>query len=398
MRNISFSLAMIAILALPTAVSAQDSLNGELEPIRTQFGLPALGAAVVKDGKIIASGVVGVRVYGMDIPVTLGDRFHIGSDTKAMTATLAGMMIEQGKLRWDSTIGEVLGPVLPGLMPKFAAIKLEQLLSHTSGIPTDNDEIMKLYFSPDAYDYTLTVYRLRMISAWGTKHEPMVSEHPQFHYSNLGYIIVGSMIERVSGEPWERLIMTRIFEPLGLKSAGLGPQATFGKYDAPVGHAVDDKGNISPRPWGPSADGPAPVGPAGIVHMNVDDFATWAGWNAAEGKRGPALVKPETLKRLHQPYITMDIPNPKPGTPKSGSYAFGWGLSQFAWSDKPLLTHNGSNGMNLASILVDVDNDLGIVVMMNFPGDKADAAVLETMKQLYERYVKDGKSQPSAAK
>ena len=178
MRNISFSLAMIAILALPTAVRAQDSLNGELEPIRTQYGLPALGAAVVKDGKIIASGVVGVRVYGMDIPVTLGDRFHIGSDTKAMTATLAGMMIEQGKLRWDSTIGEVLGPVLPGLMPKFAAIKLEQLLSHTSGIPTDNDEIMKLYFSPDAYDYTLTDYRLRMISAWGTKHEPMVSEHP----------------------------------------------------------------------------------------------------------------------------------------------------------------------------------------------------------------------------
>ena len=175
---------------------AQDSLNGELEPIRTQYGLPALGAAVVKDGKIIASGVVGVRLYGMDIPVTIGDRFHIGSDTKAMTATLAGMMIEQGKLRWDSTIGEVLGPVLPGLMPKFAAIKLEQLLSHTSGIPIDNDEIMKLYFSPDAYDYTLTDYRLRMISAWGTKHEPMVSEVPQFHYSNLGYIIVGAMIER----------------------------------------------------------------------------------------------------------------------------------------------------------------------------------------------------------
>ena len=91
-----------------------------------------------------------------------------------MTATLAGMMIEEGKLRWDSTIGEVLGSVLPGLKPKFAAIKLEQLLSHTSGIPSDDDEIMKLYFSPDAYDYSLTDYRLRMISAWGTKHEPAV--------------------------------------------------------------------------------------------------------------------------------------------------------------------------------------------------------------------------------
>jgi len=397
MRNISLSLAMIAVLALPAAAFGKDSLNDQLEPIRTKYGLPALAAAVVKDGKIIASGAVGVRVHGMDIPVALDDRFHLGSDTKAMTATLAGMMIEEGKLRWDSTIGEVLGPVLPGLKPKFAAIKLEQLLSHTSGIPSDDDEIMKLYFSPDAYDYSLTDYRLRMISAWGTKHEPAVFDEPQFHYSNLGYVIVGAMIEKASGQPWERLITTRIFEPLDLKSAGLGPQATFGKYDAPVGHAVDDKGNISPRPWGPAADGPAPVGPAGIAHMNVEDFATWAGWNAGEGKRGPAIVKPETLKRLHQPHITMTVENPKPGTPKSGSYAFGWGISKFDWSDRPLLTHNGSNGMNLAAILVDVDADTGIVVMMNFPGDKADAAVLETFKQLYGRYVTKAKAEPSAA-
>ena len=121
----------------------------------------------------------------------------LGLDTKAMTATLAGMMIEEGKLRWDSPC-EVLGPVLPGLKPKFAAIKLEQLLSHTSGIPSDDDEIMKLYFSPDAYDYSLTDYRLRMISAWGTKHEPAVFDEPQFHYSNLGYVIVGAMIEKAS--------------------------------------------------------------------------------------------------------------------------------------------------------------------------------------------------------
>ena len=93
----------------------------------------------------------------------------------------------------------------------------------------------------------------------------------------------------------------------------------------------------------------------------------------------------------------MTVENPKPGTPKSGSYAFGWGISKFDWSDRPLLTHNGSNGMNLAAILVDVDADTGIVVMMNFPGDKADAAVLETFKQLYGRYVTSAKGEPSAA-
>lgn len=388
MSRIAAGLALAILIAFPGTTRADGILSDVLEPIRAQYELPALAAAVVKDGKIVAQGAVGVRVLGMNIPVTQEDRFHLGSDGKAMTATLAGMMIDEGKLRWDSTIGEVLGPVIPGLKPKFAAIALEQLLSHTSGIPSDTDEMLKLYFNADVFDYTLTACRLRMISEWGTKHEPSVPPGSTFQYSNLGYAIVGAMIEQASGEPWEYLITTRIFEPLGLKSAGLGPQATFGKYDAAIGHDVDANGKITPRPWGPAADGPAVVGPAGIAHMNVADFATWAGWNAGEGKRGPALVKPETLKRLHQAHIKTEIPKPKPGTPKSGSYALGWGLSKFDWTDKPVLTHNGSNSMNLAMILVDVDNDAGIVAVTNFPGDKADAALLEAAKELYGRYVK----------
>ena len=144
MKHIAAGLVMLAVIAPSTTALGKDSLNDQLEPIRAEYELPALAAAVVKDGKIVASGAVGVRVYGTHIPVKLGDRFHIGSDTKAMTATLAGMMIEEGKLRWDSTIGEVLGPVIPNLKPKFAAITLEQLLSHTSGIPSDNEEITKL--------------------------------------------------------------------------------------------------------------------------------------------------------------------------------------------------------------------------------------------------------------
>ena len=394
MRNIVATLAMTVALAFPIGARAQDPLNDQLTPIRAKYELPALAAAVVKDGKIIASGAVGVRVSGTDIAVAIDDHFHIGSDTKAMTATLAGMMIEEGKLRWNSTIGEVLGPVLPALRPKFAAITLEQLLSHTSGIPTDTDEIIKLYYSADAYDYTLTDYRLHVIKAWGGKHDPSVPKGAPFQYANLGYIIVGAMIEKVSGEPWDNLIFKRIFEPLGLKSAGLGAQATFGKYDAPVGHRIDDKGRITSRPWGQAADLPGAVGPAGLVHMNVEDFATWAAWNAGEGKRGPAIIKPETLKRLHEAHVTMEIAHPKPGTPKTGSYGFGWGLSKFDWSDKPLLTHNGSNGMNFSSILVDVDNDAGIVVMTNIAGDKADPAAIETTKALYERYVKGAKAGP----
>ena len=136
------------------------------------------------------------------------------------------------------------------------------------------------------------------------------------------------------------------------------------------------------------ADLPASLGPAGLAHMSIRDFAKWAAWNAGEGKRGPQLVKPETLQKIHTPQDTMDAEHPKPGTPKSGGYAFGWGLSKFDWSDRPLLTHIGSNGMNYSILVVDVEHDLAIVTATNIAGPNADPAVHEVVRVLYGKYVK----------
>jgi CubicO group peptidase (beta-lactamase class C family) len=195
------------------------------------------------------------------------------------------------------------------------------------------------------------------------------------------------MIEKAAGETWERLMFARIFGPLGLRTAGLGPQASFGTYDAPVGHQIDEQGKVTPMPWGPAADGPPLLGPAGIAHMSILDFATWAGWNAGEGRRGPAIVTADTLKRIHRPHVaTPRLDNPPPGTPQTGNYALGWGVVKFDWTAKPVLLHNGSNSMNLAKIFVDTESDLGIVVKTNFPGQKAEAATVEVLEQLYAQY------------
>ena len=379
--------AAAAWLAFPANAFAQtQSLDAMLEPVRAKHGLPALAAAVVKEGVIVAAGAVGVRVFGADIKVTIDDRFHLGSDTKAMTATLVAMLIEEGKLRWDSTIGEVLGKDVPGINPQLAAVTLEQLLSHTSGIPSDTPEILALYFNTNAFEYNLRTLRLRMLEAW-KNHAPETPPGSAFHYANLGYVIAGAMIEKAADTPWEELITQRIYAPLALRTAGLGAQATMGKLDAPVGHKVSDKGEITPMLWGAAADVPLAVGPAGIAHMSVLDFAAWAGWNAGAAKRGPALVKPETLARLHRPHIkTGPMPNPRPGTPQEGEYALGWGVVKFDWATHPLLTHNGSNGMNLAVILVDVAKDLGVVVLTNFPEGKAVAAANEVLEQLYGEF------------
>lgn len=162
-RTAGIVLGLAACLALSAMARARESLDSYLEGVRAKYGLPALAAAVTKDGELIAAGAVGKRVMGMDIPVTIDDRFHLGSDTKAMTATVAGTLVEEGRLKWTSTVGEVLGKKIKGMNPALAAVTLEQLLSHSSGIPTDTPEMMAIYMNPVAFEKNTTDLRLDAI-------------------------------------------------------------------------------------------------------------------------------------------------------------------------------------------------------------------------------------------
>lgn len=94
-RYIIISLTAIFLFSLSPVCNAQVSLDGLLKPYLSRYDLPAIAAAVVKNGKIIAAGAVGTRRTGVNIPVTIHDRFHLGSDTKAMTALLLAMQIER---------------------------------------------------------------------------------------------------------------------------------------------------------------------------------------------------------------------------------------------------------------------------------------------------------------
>jgi CubicO group peptidase (beta-lactamase class C family) len=192
----------------------------------------------------------------------------------------------------------------------------------------------------------------------------------------MGYMLAGAMLERVTRQTWEELIVERVFEPLQLKSAGLGPQSRLGRVDAPLGHEPREGADPKPLLAGPDGDNPEVMGPAGTAHMSVLDFAQWAGWNAAKGSRTPFAIKPETFHKLHTPIIDLR-PNPAAaaGTPSAGSYGFGWLTIRVPFSPKPLLFHGGSNELNVADIFVQPEYDFGMVLMTNVGGRKADDAL-----------------------
>lgn len=288
-------------MGLTSSAVGEVDLSAELEQYRENYNLPAVGAVVVKEGKVIAIGVAGTRVVGQENPVQLDDHFHLGSNAKAMTGTVAGAMVDQGKLRWDSTVSEVLGDQIEGLSPELGAVTLDQLLSHSSGIPSDTPEMLDIYFNVRNYDYTIEQQRLLAIQDYAAT-VPVVPEGSPFQYSNFAYMIAAAMIDEASGTTTENLYQTLIFEPLQMESAGFGSQATIGLYDAPVPHLLEEKDGetvITPRPWGEAADVPSILWTVGGVHMSLRDYAKWMSYNASAGNRGPAIVEVDTLATIH---------------------------------------------------------------------------------------------------
>src|SRR3954470_22852546 len=142
-------LLLLGTAILTSTGYAQDprrgaSLDPILQPYLERYDLPALAAAIIKNGEVIASGAVGTRRAGTNSPVMIEDRFHIGSDTKAMTALIAAMLVEGGKIRWTSTVDEVFPELAATMDPAVRGVTLEQLLSHISGIPSDTEADEKL--------------------------------------------------------------------------------------------------------------------------------------------------------------------------------------------------------------------------------------------------------------
>ena len=379
------ALVAVALFGAVGFAGAQASLDPLLTPFLARYELPAIAAAVVKGGHVVAVGAVGTRKVGDKIPVTVNDRFHLGSDTKAMTALLAAMLVEEGKIRWNSTMLEVFPELAAKMDSGLQRVTLEQLLSHTSGIPSDNEVFGDLLAKSLLQDGNLDELRYWLVQQWSV--QPIESEPgTKFAYANMNYVIVGAIVERVARKTWDELITERVFAPLGLRSAGLGSQATLGKIDAPLGHTVTG-GKTKPFLAGPNGDNPPIIGPAGIAHMSVLDFARWAGWNAGEGKRGPKLVRPETLKKLHTPVISMPVKkDAAPGTPSQGKYALGWGQIQLDWAPGPLISHNGSNEKNLAQIWLEPQRDFAMVLVTNIGGSKANEALNALAPELYSRF------------
>ena len=352
--------------AQPAAAKAED-VSAQLAPVIQRHNLPGMVAAVVEGDRVVATGAAGVRVQGGRDAVTLADRFHLGSCTKTMTATLCAMLVEEGKLRWDSTVGDVF-PNVKAVHPGFRKVTLEQLLNQRSGAPGEVDaELWASLWAPKGVAARRKV--LETVFARPPQSEPGT----QYVYSNFNYALAGHMAETVARKPWEDLMREKLFVPLGMTSAGFGAPRDAGKVRQPHGHTSDGK-PVEPTAQG--ADNPPAIGPAGTVHCSVGDWAKFVMLHL-QGERGKAkLLKAETFKKLHTP-------------PEGSPYAMGWLVGPSPLGKGVALNHAGSNRMWYAVTWVLPESDLAVLVMCNQgePGAAAEKACDEAVALLIRRQV-----------
>lgn len=331
--------------ARATKLNLMTELAQQLESIRVATGAPALGALVGDSRRIKAQTVVGVREAGKSERARLDDPFHIGSCTKAMTATLAARLIEQGKLRWEHTIAEAFPDLKARVHPDYHAVTLRQLLQHRSGLPEDRAPNPVLFLKIRGLQGDIRQQRLKA-TEWILEQPPASEPNTRFAYSNFGYLVAGVMLEQTTGRSWEELIRTHLFKPLGMRTAGFGAPRRI------AGHSGDP-----PRPT--FYDNPPALGPAGTVHCSLRDWAAFAQQHL-QGTRGQKtrLLRPESFAELHT-------------DPHQQGYSMGWIVSQ-----KPtrILSHAGSNTFWFAVVVIDPDADRFYLVAANWGHPKAREA------------------------
>lgn len=364
-------------LLLPSAVTAQTALAGEdvslaLEAVRADTGVPGLAALAFQDGEVALWGAAGVRVAGTDAALSIHDPLHLGSCAKAMTASLAARLIEQGVLDWDTTLAAALPELAKAADAGYHDVTLEELLQHRGGIAERaRPEIQALHGKLGELEGEPADVRLRIL-AHVLASPPRPLPASGFDYSNFGYMTAGAMLGARTGRPWEELIVAELFRPMGLASGGVGSPAGDG---VPVGHRRTDDGGWEPLPPGPGGALADALGPAGLVHMALPDWAAFVADHLA-GERGEdGFLTAETYQRLHR-------------APDRSGYAAGWGLGNHTWSwgEGRVLTHNGSDSTWLSVVFAMPEWDLVVVTATNAadtPGqlatDRAKTLLLELL-------------------
>ena len=299
------------------------------------------------------------------VAATSGDRFHLGSNTKALTATLAAIAVERGVLGWDTDAADVLAGT-----PRHGATLL-RLLSHSAGLlPYEEDEQIASVALGDGTPAEQRLVFARVVLA----EQPLFPAGAEHAYSNAGYAVAAAMVEAVLDVAWEELVLDSLLAPLGA-DGGIGwparsdPEQPWGHFDrdgAFVPHDPHDAYQLS-----------APIRPAGDVHASLDGYARFLQLHLRGLSGAVALLSDDAFRRLHTPVGGGRVTE---RGDRFHGYALGWGVLDIDGVRSSV--HSGSADTFSAVVALQPARDLAAAVVANAAGPSVERALGRMLREL----------------
>lgn len=338
---------------MAAVIDHQDWLDSLLSERFDPSVTPAISASLSDADNTLAVSCVGRRRADRDDRFELTDPMHIGSCTKALTATLVGMAAESGVLDWDQPITELA----PGRCdPRFESVTLRDVCAHQAGLPPLEEDHQIAELPPLRGD---PVEQRRALTAILLEQGP-VSPIGEHRYSNGGFAVATALLEVATGWVWEDR-MSALFDRLEM-DAGLGwPRHVWGHEGTDL-VPVDPEGEYQLEAW---------LRPAGDAHATAAAMARWLRENLAGlSGSGETVLSPDSWRLIHSPV------REGPG--------LGWGLQSLNGHD--LSVHTGSADTFFAIAVIDHDHRIGININCNAYSEAAEHLLVGLLKAALEHF------------
>jgi CubicO group peptidase (beta-lactamase class C family) len=356
------SVALLATLPRPTLAQQPAglpaALDGFVRKVIKEWQLPGLMIAVVRNDSVVVARGYGVREIGKPAQVDEHTVFDAASLTKSFTATAVAMLVDEGKMRWDDPVRRYL-PEIEFSDPYLTAnVTIRDLLAHRTGLRGTNQ-----MWLTTGIDRTEVLRRMRFV-------HPGSPFRTAWVYSNIGYTVAGEASAAASGTSWEKLIRSRLLDPLGLHDSFLWPERDryIGGNVAAAHTVIDGKQQaIDPRDGPAGHDGRNSTAPAGAVQLSATDLARWMRFHLGDGTfEGKRLVSSAAMEEMHSPHIFV------PTTPafrasrlleRYAGYGMGWQI--WDYKDHPMIWHSGNGAGQVAYMALLPKDRLGVAVVIN---------------------------------
>lgn len=340
----------------PDAVQMQKILAGfdkYAEQARSDWKVPGMAIAVVKDDKVVFLKGYGMKAEGGNDPVTPDTLFQIGSDTKAFTAAVVATEVDRGTLGWNDTV--------VSHDPDFALydpastrnFTITDAMTHRSGLPDHwGDDLGML-----GYDQQYVLHAVRYVP-------PEYALRSGYSYENILFMLPVEILENETGESWTDLLNSRIFTPLHMTNSSTDYTSFASAQDVATPHTFRmgvDGGMVS-----------SPIASRSIMNLfsylqpgasgvnsNARDMAEWLRFQLGNGTfEGKQVVSSEGMQYMHSPQTLMPV-----NTSRKEWYCVGWVYQEMP--ESPVLFHSGATGGFRSMVLLVPDQDVGIVILTN---------------------------------